>query len=346
MNLLVWAMRDSLVDRAMWEADQQRIAQRAWMRQVHREAYLAQWPNFRPTDDWETALYIDWRVGFAQAFPGMPQPRPVIVAPGDPVHDAYWVLSDVPVGVRFHLGVPTISATNAHAGARAQLDTFLTTRGAVDVAFREPTLDQRTGWLVEGAMSASYTLRQPDPFGGDREEALMLVRTMPATQHAHAHLAVMTITMRWPSRQLDPFRHALLRSAAFGTIRWDPVRPEQRPPRIWPESTFLEPGVLGKLRSYRDEQIPRLAPAFAMPDAEKQALAREVERCVARLDPPWAALSRGELEALVFSLGSTNTNPLFEPMLRSMLGEVKTMHDLRGVSLFIGRAAAAAWKAR
>src|SRR5450432_1954215 len=109
MNLLVWAARDSMAERVRWELDQQRIAQRAWMRQIHRQQFLAQWPSYRPSQDWETALYIDWRVGFAQAFPGTPQPRPVIATDGDPVHDAYWVLSDVPVGVRFHLGVPTIT---------------------------------------------------------------------------------------------------------------------------------------------------------------------------------------------------------------------------------------------
>mgnify|MGYP000087685795 CR=1 FL=1 len=343
MNLFGWA---SLVEQAMWEKDRQRVAQRAWMHHVHRQAFLAQWPNFRPTQDWETALYVDWRVGFAQAFPGAPQPHPVIFGGGDPVHDAYWVLSDAPMGVRFHLGTPTVSAADAQAGARAQLEAFVTTRGGTDIIPREPTIDQKTGWMVEGAMSATYSLAQPDPFGGDREEAVMLVRTMPPSHHAPAHLALMTITMRWPSRALDPFRHALLRSAALGTIRWDPTHPQQQPPRIWPNSTFLEPGVEGKLKGYRDEQIPKLAPAFAMADVEKQALAQEVEKCVTRIDPPWSAVSRGEIEALVFALSSTNANPLFEPMLRSMLGEVRTMHDVRGVALLIGRAAAAAWKAR
>lgn len=345
MNLLVWAMRDSLVERAMWELEQQRVAQRAWMRQVHRQAFLSQWPNYRPTEDWETALYFDWRVGFAQALPGAPQPRPVIPMPGDPAFDAMWVLSDAPVAVRFHLGVPTMTGADPDKLARAQLEAFVASRNGVNVIWRDPTLDQKTGWVVEGAMLASYALAQPDPFGGDREDAMMLVRTMPATHHAPAHVALMTVTMRWPSRALDPFRYALLRSATLGTIRWDPMRPAQHPPKIWPDSTFLEPGIFGKLRSYRDEQIPRLAPAFAMPDEEKRALAAEVEKCVARPDPPWANVSRGEVEALVFVLSSTTTNPLFERMLRSMLGEVRTMHDLRGVSLLIGRAASAAWQA-
>lgn len=332
LSYLIWSSVQQEQDLV---AGQRAAHQRAWMAHAHRHALIAQFPHFNPSADWETALYTERRVGFFMSLPGYPRPLPLMGAPGEPPADALMALSDVPVGVRFYLGRPTVPDESAEAIVARQLGLYVRDRAGAPPQLKQHSIDQLRGWGVEAAATAIYDLGRPDAYGGDREEATMLLRAG----------ALMLVTLRYARAGLDPFRAGLLRSAAFGSLRWDPQTPVHQPPRLWPESTFLEPGVAARLKSYREEQIARLAPAFVhMNDDQRAALAEAIERSVARPEPPWAPVSRGEIEAVVDDLSSAARNPSFEQMLRSVVVEVRTMHDLRGFALLMGRTANFAWR--
>ncbi len=332
LGTLIWAAAQSQDE---WYAGQRLAAQRAWMAQAHRHALMQQFPFYVPANDWETALYVDRRAGFTMALPGFPRPIPVPQAPGEPPADALLTLSDLPLGVRFYLGRPNVEGDTPDAIVARQLGHYVRDRAGSPPELKQTTVDQRSGWRVQSAATAVYDLARVDPFGGDREEATVLFRDG----------GVMLITLRYAKAGLDPFRAGLFRSAAFGSLRWDPRDPILVPPRIWPESTFLEPGVATRLKSYREEQITRLMPAFTgLSDTQRAALAQAIERCVTRTSPPWAPVSRGEIEVLIDDLSSAAENELFEKMLRSVAVEVRTMHDLRGFALLMGRTANFAWR--
>ncbi len=333
ISALIWASAQS---QEQWYAGQRLAAQRAWASQVHRQTLMQQFPFYLPAHDWETALYSDRRAGFTMALPGFPRPLPFGPAPGEPPADALLSLSDLPIGVRFFLGRPTVPDETPDAIVARQLGLYVRDRAGSAPQLKQTTVDQRAGWRVESAATATYDLARVDPFGGDREEATMLYREG----------GVMLVTLRYAKAGLDPFRAGLFRSAAFGSLRWDPRDPILVPPRLWPESTFLEPGVAARLKPYREEQIARLAPAFTgLSDAQRAALAEAIERCVTRTSPPWAPVSRGEIEVLIDDLGGAAESELFEKMLRSVAVEVRTMHDLRGFALLMGRTANFAWRA-
>jgi hypothetical protein len=333
MGVLYWASAQSHEE---WYAGQRLAAQRAWMAQAHRHALMQQFPFFHPAPDWETALYSDRRAGFTMALPGYPRPIPLPPAPGEPPADALLTLSDLPLGVRFYLGRPNVQGDTPDEIVARQLGHYVKDRAGGAPELKHTTVDQRGGWRVESGATAVYDLARVDPFGGDREEATMLYREG----------GVMLITLRYAKATFDKFRAGLFRSAAFGSIRWDPRDPILVPPRIWPEGTFLEPGVTARLKSFREDQIPRLAPAFTgLNDAQRGALAEAIERCVTRTSPPWAPVSRAEVEVLIDDLAGAAENELFAKMLRSVAVEVRTMHDLRGFALLMGRTANFAWRA-
>ncbi|MEO7096382.1 MAG: hypothetical protein ABI175_24195, partial [Polyangiales bacterium] len=54
--------------------------------------------------------------------------------------------------------------------------------------------------------------------------------------------------------------------------------------------------------------------------------------------PPWHVLAQAERARHVAALGGCSSSPAFQAVVQQGFAEVRTMHDLRGFAIMIGRA--------
>ena len=285
---------------------------------------------FTVTPDGETGGLVDRRTGFTHAFPGYPRPLPPPHAPGEPACEAMIGLCEVPVALRYRLDRPQLVAASAadFAGRLAHAYVSGRTPHGAAIGFARP--EQLQGWRVEGAALAQYPLPRPDAFGADFEELLVQVSGGFA----------MTITIRYPRdfRDADWVRKALLASALYASPCWDPHRPPHHVPQIWPPSSFLTPGLSAQLLPHPSAMVATIAPSMPQLPAEREALSATLGALVMHDAPPWHVLTPAERAAHAAALGGCSASPAFHAVVQQGLAEVRTMHDLRGFAIMVGRA--------
>jgi len=281
--------------------------------------------SFSPIYDGETAIFHDRRIGFSHALPGFPHAMPVVGGTGEPACDALIGLRELPVSIRYMVDRPAVMAGSAGEYAARAAQAYAKNRTGQDVDVKPPRPEQLAMWGVEAAASARYELAQPDAFGADREDLLVLVR---------GGMAV-ALTFRYPDEAVDWLRGALLRSAARGNIRWTG---QLAPGQIWPASDFLERGLWGALTPHRKSLVEALAPSLELSDGDRKALEKLLSGIVSREEPPWLQLQRELLMTHAGALCNATTNTNLHQIIHQGLTEVRTMHDLRGFCVLIGQA--------
>jgi hypothetical protein len=285
---------------------------------------------FSVTPDGETGGLVDRRTGFGHAFPGFPRPLPPPHAPGEPACEAMIGLCEVPVAIRYRLDRPQMLAANAADFAGRLAHAYIGGRTHAGAAIGFARIDQLQSWRVEAAALAQYPLPQPDGFGADFEELLVQV----------AQGFAMTITIRYPRefRDADWLRKALLTSALYASPIWDPHRAPHHVPQIWPPSSFLTPGLSAQLLPHPAAMVATIAPSMPTAPGEREALSASLGAIIAHDAPPWHALAPAERAQHTAVLCGCSGNPAFHAVVQQGLGEVRTMHDLRGFAIMIGRA--------
>lgn len=276
----------------------------------------------------ESALFEDRRSGFTHSLPGYPRAVGVIPALGEPPADVVLAIGDLPVTVRYWLDRPQFQASDAvdYAVKSGQGYAGTRTGGQPPVVPARP--DQVALWSVDAAAVASYALPRPDPYGADFEDLVMLVRQATA----------MAVTFRYPRGMLDWLRQAFFFSAARAGMSWNPHR-ERGAPRLWPESAFLLPTVNAELNQHKLQVLQQITPAlWALSQPEKEAVSVCLGAMVQREEPPWAPAAPDVIASHAEALFGCSVSPAYRQIVHQAMSEVRTMHDLRGVSVLLGRA--------
>jgi hypothetical protein len=279
------------------------------------------------TQDGETALFVDQRIGFSHALPGWPQATQVTSGPGEPPADALIQFWDFPMWLRYRAEKMTGPAPSAIHVAVNWATRYARNRTREPVKAAPAHADRVARWYVDAAAVASYPLVQPDSHGATHEDLTVLVR----------HGTILTVTRRHSGAAQDWARHTAFRAAVDATMLWNP-RSYKYEARIWPPSSFLEPMLAPVLVGARQQAVPGLAPAMRLSDAEGKALAGVLRDMIESDAPPWQAVSPAEHDAWWAKLaGAVSTTHVRELMQRG-LAEVQTAHDLRGFAVMTGTA--------
>jgi hypothetical protein len=279
------------------------------------------------TQDGETALFSDQRIGFSHALPGWPQATHVTSGPGEPPADVLIQFWDFPMWLRYRVEKMTGPAPSAMHVAVDWATRYARNRTQQAVAAEPARADRITAWYVDAAAVASYPLVQPDSYGATHEDLAVLVR----------HGAILTVTRRHAGATEDWARHAAFRAAVDATMLWNP-QSYKYDARIWPPSSFLEPMVSPMLLPARQQAVPGLTTAMKVPDAEGRALGvvlREMIECDA---PPWQAVSPPERDRWWSKVAGAVATTRVRELMQSGLAEVQTAHDLRGFAVMTGTA--------
>jgi hypothetical protein len=277
--------------------------------------------------DGETALFFDRRVGFSHALPNWPQPMQLTPMPGEPLWDTAMQFWELPAWVRYRLERPAVAARTAMELAMLQSANAASHRAGRPITARAARPEQLAAWRVEGAAFVAFDLPRPDAQGADVEEALVLVRA--------GH--VMNVALRYAKARLDWVRLASFRAAIEASILWDPAH-GQAPRRIWPESTWLEPMAAPVLKPPRQRAIAGLSPRFALPQAEREALSGVFQQMLMTPFPPWSGIGPAERAWHGDALARATTSGALRGLFQQGLGEVLSVHDLRGFALMSGTA--------
>ncbi|HEX8790186.1 MAG TPA: hypothetical protein VF765_04490 [Polyangiaceae bacterium] len=279
------------------------------------------------TQNGETALFQDSRIGFSHALPGWPQATWVPPSPGEPPADAMVQFWDFPMWIRYRVETMTSHAPSAMHVAVDYAQRYATYRTRDPVKAAPARDDHMHTWSVDAAAVASYALVAPDPMGATHEDLAVLVK----------HATVLTVTRRHAGSAEDWVRHAAFRAAADATMLWDPAR-FRYDARIWPTSTFLEPMLPPVLLQGRQNALPGIAAAMQLAPGEGDALGRVLEAMMKSDDPPWAPLAPDARLHWAKDLASAVKTEGVAALLRNGLAEVVTSHDLRGFALTTGMA--------
>jgi hypothetical protein len=285
---------------------------------------------FQTSPDGETGIFTDRRVAFGHALPGFPRPMTPQGAPNEPPAEAMIGLCEVPVAIRYRLDRPQMAAANANDFAMRLAHAYAASRTGAPPTIEIARADRVSSWRVESAAVAQYALPGPDPWGADYEELIVQV----------LHGTAMTITMRYPRafRDQDWLRHSLFSSAAYASLSWDPQRPPQYVPQIWPQSAFMEPGVSGTLKQHPQNMVAQIAPQMPTAPQEKDAVSNALGAILTHDAPPWHPLSPQEKSQYAGTLQACSGSASYHAVVHQALGEAQTMHDLRGVAIMLGRA--------
>jgi len=259
----------------------------------------------------------------------------VVPGPNEPPCDAFVAVAELPAGVRYLTGPAIVHATDpmdlALKQAQIYVDTRTATRGVVPVTPAHAA--QCATYCVHAAAVAEYPLPVPDAFGATHEELIFLVRS--------GHTAV--VTLRYAKDVLDPFALASFRSIARASLSWDPHRAPS-PPRLWPESSSLAPGLGSQLHPHRQAQVPYLVPSLAVVQpSEREPLGEVIESMLMGDAPPWLAAPPGEVQQWVDKLTAASPSPDFGQMVRTVIADVRTIRDVRGFAVLLSAAAQGAW---
>ncbi len=288
--------------------------------------------------DDDGGLFQDARAGFSHLLPGRPalgRPRP-----GEPPADATVHLQDAPITLRYKLEPPAVRASSAGELARLTAERFACWRAQapVNVEFANPTW--LLAWGAEGAAVATYDVARatgsnpPPPSGPGqppedqpaREDLFVLVRQG----------MVYIVTWTYPRGFTDDPAYASFASVAEATMIWDPLRWEQRG-RVWPESTFVGPGIYAPPKPKHDASARWLS-GVLLSDDERARLLAVLSDVIGNAGAPWVELRPEVLERH----RSAVLAPLRHRELRSFVdaafSDVRTAHDLRGLAVLLGRA--------
>jgi hypothetical protein len=239
-------------------------------------------------------------------------------------------LCEVPVALRYRLDRPQLAASSAADFAGKLAHAYMSGRTSAPgpIGFARP--DQLQSWRVEAAAMSRYPLPQPDAYGADHEELIVQV----------LHGAATTITIRYPRAfaEGDWLRKALLSSALYASLCWDPARPAQYIPQIWTPSAFLQPGLSGQLHPHPAAMVATMAPSMPTVPAEREALSGVLGAMISSDAPPWHPLSPQELAQHAGALCACSGSAAFHAVVQQGIGEARTMQDLRGFGIMIGRA--------
>jgi hypothetical protein len=279
------------------------------------------------TQDGETALFQDARIGFSHALPGWPQATAVTSGPGEPPADALIQFWDFPMWLRYRVETMTGPAPSAMHVAVDWATRYARNRTRAQLTAAPVRADRIAAWQVDAAAVASYSLVQPDAFGATDEDLAVLVR----------HGTILTVTRRHAGSTQDWVRHAAFRAAVDATMLWDPQR-FRYDARIWPPSSFLEPMLPQVLVAGRLQALPGLASAMRLPEAEGEGLGEVLKRMIESDTPPWQAVSPEDRERWRQAFfGAVATRSVLD-LLQRGLAEVQTAHDLRGFAVMTGMA--------
>jgi hypothetical protein len=279
------------------------------------------------TQNGETGLFMDHRIGFSHALPGWPQATAVPAGPGEPPADAMVQFWDFPMWIRYHAVQMTGPAPSAMHVAMDYATRYATPRTREAVTPREAPPEKVATWFVDAACTASYKLVLPDAMGATDEDLTVLVR----------HGNILVITRRHCGGAEDWVRHAAFRAAVDATLIWDQHR-YRYDAKVWPPSAFLEPMLPPVLLPGRQQAIPGIAAALQLPAGEGQELAKVLEAMMKTDVPPWMPVPPPDRDHWVRSITGAVKPPDLADMLLKGFGEVITGHDLRGFGLMTGTA--------
>lgn len=282
----------------------------------------------------ESALFVDWRFGFSHGLPGGPRLLPASADPSAPACDVSVGLRDLDLVIAYRASAPLVAAQDPADLAVKQAQLYLDTRfgGQSPVAARLVRGPQLNAFAVDAAACAEYRLPVADAEGHTHEEILLLVRGGQTMQ----------VTFRYAKDAAPALALATFFSVAKASLSWDPRRPTIAP-LLWPESTYLAPGLGSELLPARVAQAPVLVRAFAMDPNEGVAVSEVLESFVGGEEPPWMPLSPASLEAHAGALVAGTSAPAFASMVRSVIADVRTVRDLRGFAILLAKAATLAW---
>lgn len=284
------------------------------------ERFLPALICLRETDEPGAALYDDGRCGFSMIIPGAPRWSARAPAPGEPTYEALVEVTEVPIELGFRRGEAPEGVERAPL-AIALAQAYARNRSGEAPAVEALPGAQTSAWGVEAAATALYHLRAPVGRGADVEVLTVLVRS----HHQ------MTVTRRFSTASVDWRRWALFNAATMSSLRWDPgMRP--RPQRLWPPSSFLEPGLMGQLRASARERLRPLLALVTTPAPGLYALRRRLQQVLRGGEAPSAPVT-AEIRASVGRfLCEVCLEPALEDLIKQGLAEVETGFDLRGLS--------------
>jgi hypothetical protein len=265
----------------------------------------------------DTALFVDARASFSHLLPGRPTLGMVRM---EDAADAVIHLQDAPISIRYKLEAPTFAASSAAELAFGTAERVGAWRAGVPVQvdFANPTWN--TSWAVEAAAVASYTV------GPNREELFVLVK----------HGMVLIVSWSYPAGFVDDPAYATFASIAEATMVWDAQRMDQRG-RVWPESTFLGPGLYGSPRPKYNEVAKQLVYAPIPPD-ERALLLSILSGVVSGAGAPWVPLARDIVEGNRRAILGATRDATVATFVENAFADVLTAHDLRGLAILLGRA--------
>ena len=279
----------------------------------------------------ETARLLDRRIGLAITIPGHPRLLPASAQAGvlEPAYEVQIVLEDVPVSLRYrHNELPE----GAQPEGAMLVDLYAANRSSrANRSRAQPAPPgQCRVWGVDTAASTIYELAAPDAdgTGDDMEEALLLVR---------GRMQVM-ITKRFARARMPWVAWALVNSALAAGIRWDPTAAlDASAPALWPTSSFLLPGVRGVVVARRLADATHLAAALAPLRDSMGSLADGFAMLLRGAEAPSHPVTpsvRDDLAAFFEDrAGNAAGSAQVTRLLLSLLADVRTAHDLRGLAV-------------
>jgi hypothetical protein len=276
----------------------------------------------------DTALFQDARAGFSHLLPGRPTFGVALARPGDPPTDAILHLQDAPITIRSRLTPPRFAAASAGELARLMAERHAAGRAQARAPADRANDSWLVAWGVEAAAVASYELPEhvtPET-GPAREDLFTLVRQG----------MVMVVSWTYPRVFLQHPAYATFASVAEATMTWDPARWEQHG-RVWPEGSFLGPGLFGAPSAKYQGIGTQLAAAPILP-AERMQVLVILSGIVRSAGAPWVPLAPEVVEDHRRSILSAVRDERLRAFVDEAFGDVRTAYDLRGLAIILGRA--------
>lgn len=281
--------------------------------------------------DEDCALLCDRRAGFSVIVPGRPalaaqpgQPGQPGPKPAEPGPDLTVTLADLPVSLQLRSHPPP-SMREPRSFLEGFVRAHATGRSPQVVKVRNLEGELLTRWGIDAAASAVYKLSSRFSTSGDSEELLALCRG--------GH--VLTLIKRFSTEPASQVGLTLLGSALSGTLSWHGSPPPAAPPKLWPPSRILLPGLFGRLTAECRARAERLAPTFAMDEDDRAALGVRIETLLTGSEAPAAVLKSDALLQATRFIAQVCPRPAQEDAVAELLKEVRTAHDLRGAALLL-----------
>jgi hypothetical protein len=147
---------------------------------------------------------------------------------------------------------------------------------------------------------------------------------------------VYVVTWTYPAGFTDDPAYASFASVAEATMIWDPMRWEQRG-RVWPESTFVGPGIYAVPKPKHNETA-RVLSRVSLVNEERSHILLVLSGIVSSAGAPWVELRPDMLDANRQAIASAFRDPELRAFIHHAFADVRTAHDLRGFAVLLGRA--------